>query len=176
MAYPRVRIRASLACILFSAALAPSAAAASDLKFEFNNPSFGGNPFNSAHLLAVANGQNDYDDPDAIDRSDPDDPGASIEDYETTNRFSNRSWHVRGRAAVKPADGHSIKASYRYTRAVWTKDPDFRPIDAEDADPLFAQESLAFVGVDLDEAVVVIRRHVPVLRRAAGACARSAPV
>jgi curli production assembly/transport component CsgF len=29
------------------------------------NPSFGGNPFNSQHLLGIANAQNKYKDPDA---------------------------------------------------------------------------------------------------------------
>ncbi len=29
------------------------------------DPSFGGNPFNSAHLLGIANAQNDYKDPNA---------------------------------------------------------------------------------------------------------------
>ena len=29
------------------------------------NPSFGGNPFNSAHLLGIANAQNKFKDPDA---------------------------------------------------------------------------------------------------------------
>ncbi|MEL7188831.1 MAG: curli assembly protein CsgF [Pseudomonadota bacterium] len=48
-----------------------TSASASDLVFEFTNPSFGGNPFNSSHLLAVANAQNDTTDPDAIDRTDP---------------------------------------------------------------------------------------------------------
>ena len=31
------------------------------------NPSFGGNPFNSAHLLGIANAQNKFKDPDAKD-------------------------------------------------------------------------------------------------------------
>lgn len=35
-----------------------SQARASELTFGFNNPSFGGNPFNSAHLLGVANAVN----------------------------------------------------------------------------------------------------------------------
>ena len=39
------------------------AASASELVFQFTNPSFGGNPFNSAHLLGIANAQNDYSDP-----------------------------------------------------------------------------------------------------------------
>lgn len=34
-----------------------------DLVFEPINPSFGGNSFNSAHLLAIANAQNDYERP-----------------------------------------------------------------------------------------------------------------
>lgn len=37
---------------------------ASELSFQFTNPSFGGNPLNSAHLLGIAGSINDYDDPD----------------------------------------------------------------------------------------------------------------
>lgn len=33
--------------------------------YEPINPSFGGNPFNSAHLLGIANAQNDFKDPSA---------------------------------------------------------------------------------------------------------------
>jgi curli production assembly/transport component CsgF len=40
-----------------------SSAAAQDLVYQPVNPSFGGNPFNSAHLLGIANAQNDYRDP-----------------------------------------------------------------------------------------------------------------
>ncbi|WP_418152037.1 curli assembly protein CsgF [Litorimonas sp. RW-G-Af-16] len=40
-----------------------SAAYAQDIVFEPINPSFGGNSFNSAHLLAIANAQNDYERP-----------------------------------------------------------------------------------------------------------------
>lgn len=50
---------------------ASSTAHASEVVYEFNNPSFGGNPFNSSHLQAIANAQNKYKDPDAADRSDP---------------------------------------------------------------------------------------------------------
>lgn len=46
----------------FLCAVAP-AALAQDLVYEPVNPSFGGNPFNSAHLLAIANAQNDYERP-----------------------------------------------------------------------------------------------------------------
>lgn len=40
-----------------------SSAGAQDLVYEPVNPSFGGNPFNSSHLLGLANAQNDYTDP-----------------------------------------------------------------------------------------------------------------
>jgi len=33
---------------------------AQDLSYQPTSPTFGGNPFNSAHLLGVANAQNDY--------------------------------------------------------------------------------------------------------------------
>jgi curli production assembly/transport component CsgF len=41
------------------------AAGAQDLVYQPINPSFGGNPFNSAHLLGVAGAINDYKDPNA---------------------------------------------------------------------------------------------------------------
>lgn len=44
---------------------------ASDLVYTPNNPSFGGNPFNSAHLLGVANAINKYKDPTSTTGSDP---------------------------------------------------------------------------------------------------------
>ncbi|WP_349920745.1 curli assembly protein CsgF [Aeromonas veronii] len=40
-------------------------ASASELVYKPINPSFGGNPLNSAHLLGTANAQNDYKDPSA---------------------------------------------------------------------------------------------------------------
>jgi len=49
---------------LFICASAP-AALAQDLVYEPVNPSFGGNAFNSAHLLAIANAQNDFSPPTA---------------------------------------------------------------------------------------------------------------
>ena len=36
---------------------------AQDLTYQPVNPSFGGNPFNSAHLLGIANAQNNFRDP-----------------------------------------------------------------------------------------------------------------
>lgn len=40
-------------------------AAAQDIVYQPIDPSFGGNPFNSGHLLGIANAQNDYKDPSA---------------------------------------------------------------------------------------------------------------
>ncbi len=40
-------------------------ALAQDITYQPIDPSFGGNPFNSAHLLGIANAQNDYKDPNA---------------------------------------------------------------------------------------------------------------
>ena len=44
-----------------------TAASAQDMVYTPINPSFGGNPFNSAHLLGIANAQNKFKDPNAID-------------------------------------------------------------------------------------------------------------
>jgi curli production assembly/transport component CsgF len=43
--------------------VAPSAASAQDMVYTPINPSFGGNPFNSQHLLGIANAQNKFKDP-----------------------------------------------------------------------------------------------------------------
>jgi curli production assembly/transport component CsgF len=50
----------ALGAILFALA-APIAA--QDITYQPVDPSFGGNPFNSAHLLGIANAQNKYKDP-----------------------------------------------------------------------------------------------------------------
>jgi len=42
---------------------AATSASAQDLRYQPVDPSFGGNPFNSAHLLGVASAQNNYKDP-----------------------------------------------------------------------------------------------------------------
>lgn len=39
---------------------------AQDITYQPVNPSFGGNPFNSSHLLGIANAQNDYRDPRTV--------------------------------------------------------------------------------------------------------------
>lgn len=57
-------IRASLAlagCALATVVASP--VAAQDIVYQPIDPSFGGNPFNSGHLLGIANAQNDYRDP-----------------------------------------------------------------------------------------------------------------
>jgi len=55
--------RAAFAAGLFFAF--SGAASAQQLVYTPINPSFGGNPFNSAHLLGIANSQNDFKDPKA---------------------------------------------------------------------------------------------------------------
>jgi curli production assembly/transport component CsgF len=52
-----------LAAAIAALVLSTSSACADDLIYTPVNPSFGGNPFNSSHLLAVANAQNDYEAP-----------------------------------------------------------------------------------------------------------------
>lgn len=49
----------------------PAGVDASELVYTPINPSFGGNPFYSAHLLGIATAQNKYKDPTAITSSDP---------------------------------------------------------------------------------------------------------
>jgi curli production assembly/transport component CsgF len=62
----RAQRRLSLGLAISALALAsPSPAAAQDITYQPIDPSFGGNPFNSAHLLGIANAQNDYKDPKA---------------------------------------------------------------------------------------------------------------
>jgi curli production assembly/transport component CsgF len=54
---------------LISAVLAGSAPASAEIIYQPTNPSFGGNPFNSSHLLGIANAQNTYTDPKATTNS-----------------------------------------------------------------------------------------------------------
>jgi len=46
-----------------------SPALAGDLVYTPIDPSFGGNPFNSSHLLGIANSQNKFKDPDSLSNS-----------------------------------------------------------------------------------------------------------
>ena len=55
------RVAAGLiTAVMWTAAVGASA---QDITYQPINPTFGGNPFNSAHLLGVANAQNNYRDP-----------------------------------------------------------------------------------------------------------------
>lgn len=51
------------ACVGAVACLFPATVSAQDLVHEPMSPTFGGNPFNSNHILGTANAQNDYRDP-----------------------------------------------------------------------------------------------------------------
>ena len=62
-------LRAVAACALVCSFVVPSSAMAQDITYQPIDPSFGGNPFNSAHLLGIANAQNDYKDPKATANS-----------------------------------------------------------------------------------------------------------
>jgi curli production assembly/transport component CsgF len=62
-------LRAVAACVLVCSFVVPSSAMAQDITYQPIDPSFGGNPFNSAHLLGIANAQNDYKDPKATANS-----------------------------------------------------------------------------------------------------------
>ena len=57
-----LRATVILATGALGAALA-APAQAQDIVYQPVDPSFGGNPFNSGHLLGIANAQNDYKDP-----------------------------------------------------------------------------------------------------------------
>lgn len=61
----RIRVRSAFSGALVTAAFVglASSASAQDIVYEPVDPSFGGNPFNSSHLLGIANAQNDYKDP-----------------------------------------------------------------------------------------------------------------
>jgi curli production assembly/transport component CsgF len=68
---PFKRNRAAFAVLgtALSTILAAASASAQDVTYQPVDPTFGGNPFNSAHLLGVANAQNDYKDPKAAANS-----------------------------------------------------------------------------------------------------------
>lgn len=63
-------LRARLSVLMGVAAFAIAVpVAAQDITYQPIDPTFGGNPFNSAHLLGIANAQNDYRDPTATTNS-----------------------------------------------------------------------------------------------------------
>ncbi len=55
----------TLSALIGAGTLFTFSASAQDLVYEPVNPSFGGNPFNSSHLLGIANAQDDTEDPDS---------------------------------------------------------------------------------------------------------------
>lgn len=57
------RFGRSLPIFAIAALAAAVPASAQDLSYQPINPTFGGNPFNSSHLLGLANAQNDFRDP-----------------------------------------------------------------------------------------------------------------
>lgn len=61
----RFAMALTLGCTTFAAPVM-----AQDLVHTPISPTFGGNPFNSNHILGIANAQNDTTDPDAVDRND----------------------------------------------------------------------------------------------------------
>lgn len=56
---------AAIALLAAAGSAAGLTASAQELVYKPINPSFGGDSFNSSHLLGIANSQNDYSDPDA---------------------------------------------------------------------------------------------------------------
>lgn len=65
----RVFARRAFAGICLATVASSVPAMAQDISYKPIDPTFGGNPFNSAHLLGVANAQNDYKDPRATTNS-----------------------------------------------------------------------------------------------------------
>ena len=63
-------IRLAATALAFGCCAMAAPAFAQDLVHEPISPTFGGNPFNSNHILGTANAQNNTRDPDAVDRSD----------------------------------------------------------------------------------------------------------
>ncbi|WP_206741294.1 curli assembly protein CsgF [Hyphomonas adhaerens] len=60
-----------LALMLVGGVVSAPAVSAQELVYTPVNPSFGGNPFNSSHLLGVANAQDDTEPPSSVSSSDP---------------------------------------------------------------------------------------------------------
>ncbi|KHK93689.1 hypothetical protein LK12_03315 [Novosphingobium malaysiense] len=52
-----------------AAFVSATGALAQDIVYQPTDPTFGGNPFNSAHLLGIANAQNTYKDPNSSSSS-----------------------------------------------------------------------------------------------------------
>ena len=62
-------LRMSAVVIALGFSVAANPVLAQDLVHEPISPTFGGNPFNSNHILGTANAQNNTTDPNAVDRN-----------------------------------------------------------------------------------------------------------
>ena len=62
--------RFAAVALAFAFCAIASPALSQDLVHEPISPTFGGNPFNSNHILGIANAQNKNTDPNAVDRND----------------------------------------------------------------------------------------------------------
>lgn len=71
LGYIRVRMLPLSTLMVLTVFMSPPSASAQELVYTPVNPSFGGNPFNSAHLLGVANAQDDTEPPQSASSSDP---------------------------------------------------------------------------------------------------------
>ncbi len=60
-----VAVAVAMGCLMTA-----NSASAQDLVHTPISPTFGGNPFNSSHILGTANAQNNTTDPDSVDSSD----------------------------------------------------------------------------------------------------------
>lgn len=63
-------IRKFALAVVLGGSLSASPVMAQDLVHTPISPTFGGNPFNSNHILGIANAQNKTTDPNAVDRND----------------------------------------------------------------------------------------------------------
>ncbi len=67
----RIGMLSLSALMLAGVVVSAPAVSAQELVYTPVNPSFGGNPFNSSHLLGVANAQDDTEPPSSVSSSDP---------------------------------------------------------------------------------------------------------
>ena len=101
--------------VAVSIGLSSGAAPAGDLTFQFTNPSFGGNPGNSGHLLSIANAQRE------ATASDADDDGAGAFGGGGTGAGGGDS---RADLFVRQLEGRLLSAlSAEVTEAIFGDDP-----------------------------------------------------
>lgn len=104
------------AAVAFAIGHSAGAASASDLTFQFTNPSFGGNPGNSGHLLSIANAQREATAADADDGRGgvPGSPDGGTDDGRDS----------RADLFVRQLEGRLLSAlSAEVTEAIFGEDP-----------------------------------------------------